>query len=149
MKEKSPKFEIIIDGKVVKTIKGWERLQSEEDKFDDKMYDLHFDREHSSSNGSNGFVLYFNEETLQSTVWAFRKLTEFIDRNGEVIYYGDNIIDEDGSEYNLNQYSLENRYYISSINSKPLIPVHKTDITAEEIKERFVVVHKIFPTIKK
>jgi len=91
MKEKAPKFEIIIDGKVVKTIKGWKRLQTEEDKFDDKMYDLHFEREHSSSNGSNGFVLYFNEEILQSRVWAFRELTEFIDKNGESIYYGDYI----------------------------------------------------------
>lgn len=149
MKEKSPKFEIIIDGKVVKTIKGWARLENEENKFDEKLYDLDYSEEQSSSNGSHGFKLYFNEKTLKSIVWAWRELTDFVDKNGETIYYGDNIIDEDGSEYNLNQYAFEeNRYYISSINSKPFIPVHKTDITAEEIKERFVVAHKIFPTIK-
>ncbi len=151
MKEKSPKFEIIIDGKVVKTIKGWARLENEENKFDDKMYDLHFDKEHYSSCGSNGFVLYFNRETLQSAVWAFRELTEFVDKNGEVIYYGDNI-EECGIKYALNEYpdfDSKKGYYICPI-SKPAFFGWYDDIpiTAEEIKERFVVVHKIFPTIK-
>lgn len=148
MKEKSPKFEIIVDGKVVKTIKGWTRLENEENKFDEKLYDLDYSEEQSSSSGSHGFKLYFNEKTLKSIVWAWRELTEFVDKNGEVIYYGDNIIDEDGLEYNLNEHPFEDGYYIRSIRCSSFVPVHQTDITAEEIKERFVVVHNIFPTIK-
>ena len=112
MKEKSPKFEIIIDGKVVKTIKGWARLENEENKFGEKLYDLDYSEEQSSSSGSHGFKLYFNEKTLKSTVFAWRELTEFVDKNGEVIYYGDNIIDEDGLEYNLNEHPFEDGYYI-------------------------------------
>lgn len=151
MKEKAPKFEIIIDGKVVKTIKGWKRLQSEEDKFDDKMYDLHFGREHSSSCGSNGFVLYFNKETLQSRVWAFRELTEFVDKNGEVIYYGDNI-EKSGVKYALNEYpDFESKkgYYIRTLATCAFNGKYDdTPITAKEIKENFVVVHNVFPSIK-
>jgi hypothetical protein len=103
MKEKSPKFEIIIDGKVVKTIKGWARLENEENKFDEKLYDLDYSEEHSSSSGSHGFKLYFNEKTLKSIVWAWRELTDFVDKNGEAIYYGDDI-EECGVKYALNEY---------------------------------------------
>jgi len=151
MKEKSPKFEIIIDGKVVKTIKGWSRLENEENKFYEKLYDLDYSEEQSSSSGSHGFKLYFNEKTLKSIVWAWRELTEFVDKNGEAIYYGD-YIEECGVKYALNEYpdfSSKKGYYIRPI-SKPAFSgmYYDIPITAEEIKERFFVVHNIFPTIK-
>jgi hypothetical protein len=151
MKEKSTKFEIIIDGKVVKTIKGWERLQAEENKFDEKLYDLDYSEEHSSSSGSRGFKLYFNEKTLKSIVWAWRELTDFVDKNGEAIYYGD-YIEECGIKYALNEYpdfDSKKGYYIRPISNPAFSDRYDgTPITAEEIKEKFVVVHKIFSSVK-
>lgn len=144
------RFEIIIDGKVNKTTVGYYGLEREESAFREKIKDKGFEEIESSSNGSSGYILYFNEGTLESSTFAYREITRFVDANGEKIYYGDLIAygSPDGQTYDLFESAFDDgKYYIRSTASK-MWDSSKTPITGEEIKKSYYVVHKVFEKIK-
>lgn len=152
MKEREPKFQIIIDGKIKKTIKGWDSLdKSQNDWVNTLKKDGKYQELYKSSSGSDGYLIYFCEDLLKSNVFAWREITPFVDKNGEKIYYGD-LIQRGDVVYELNECSeflgkeTPSGYYIRincgrGWNDYP--------ITAKEIKEEYVVVRNVFPKIQK
>ena len=144
-KEKNPKFEIIINGKVIKAVTGFDRIDNEEAKFDEKCRKQNFEEIQSSSSGYRGYNLYFNEDSLETRVFAWREITPFVDKKGNVIYSGDYLTDGYGNVYALSQYPTftdeEMPYYIRGERGD------KIDITADEIKKGYTVKRYIFPTI--
>ena len=143
--EKEPIFEIIIDGKVIEEIKGWEKLDEVESLFIDTIGEG-YEQLYQTMGGSYGLRLFFNENTLKTTVFAYREFTGFVDKNGDRVYDGDRLAD-DWSEctYSLNEYpdgSSKTGYYMRSGDSWAEIP-----ITGEGIKKNYTVVHCVFPDI--
>ena len=148
MKEKSPEFEIIFEGKVLKKVKGWKTFEKEMRNIIDKLGKEKYKEYATSSSGYRGYYIYFNEELLLSKVLAWRTCTGFVDKNGEIIYHGDIIAcgSKDEDLYYLNHYSgfgNKTGYYIRPLYGKS----RDESITAKEISERFVVIHRIYPDI--
>lgn len=143
--EKEPIFEIIIDGEVIEEIKGWEKLDEVESLFADTIGDG-YEQLYQRMGGSYGFRLFFNENTLKTTIFAYREFTGFVDKNGDRIYDGD-MLNDGWSECNFSfneypEYSSHTGYYIRSGDRWGEIP-----ITAKEIKKDYTVVHCVFPDI--
>lgn len=144
MKEKAPKFEIIIDGEVIEEIKGWEKLDEVENMFISTI-GKGYKQLYQMMGGSHGYRVFFNEDTLKTTTFAYREFTGFVDKNGDRVYDGDRLADEWSTcTYQLNEYpdGMGVGYYMRSGNSWTEIP-----ITGKEIKKEYTVVHCVFPEI--
>lgn len=144
-----PKFEIIVNGEVVKTVRGWDALEKVEDEYYKKANNLGMSQECHSSRGSHGYILWFNPDNAMSMAYAWREDTEFTDKNGEHIYYGDRL--SMGLEfYDLNQSSGSDApktgYYIRSTKRTPWDTYEDIKVGEEEIK-KYSVFHKIFPEV--
>lgn len=145
MKEKAPKFEIIIDGEVIEEITGWEKLDEVESLFIDTI-GKGYEQLYQTMGGSYGLRLFFNKTTLKTTIFAYREFTGFVDKNGDRVYDGDMLADGwSQCNYTLDEYpdgSSKTGYYMRSGNSWAEIP-----ITGKEIKKNYTVVHCVFPEI--
>lgn len=146
---KQPKFEIIVNGEVVKTVRGWNALEKTEEKYYDKANKLGMTQECHSSSGSHGYILWFNSETAMAMAYAWREDTEFTDKNGERIYYGDRL--SMGLDfYDLNQSPWSDApkkgYYLRNTKRAPWGSYEDIKVDEDEIK-KYSVVHKIFPEV--
>lgn len=144
MKEE-PIFEIIIDGEVIEEITGWEKLDEVESMFISSI-GKGFKLIEQMMGGSHGYRLYFNENTLKTTTFAYREFTGFVDKNGDRVYDGDRLANEwSECTYALNEYPdgcFKTRFYMSNGNTWEEMP-----ITGKEIKKNYTVVHCVFPEI--
>jgi hypothetical protein len=144
MKEE-PIFEIIIDGEVIEEINGWEKLDEVESLFIETI-GKGYEQLYQTMGGSHGLRLFFNENTLKTTTFAYREFTGFVDKNGDRVYNGDRLANEwSECTYALNEYPdgcSKTGYYMRSGNNWAEIP-----ITGKEIKKDYTVVHCVFPEI--
>lgn len=144
--EKEPIFEIIIDGEVTKEVNGWERLDEAESMFISSI-DEGFKQIEQMMGGSHGYRLYFNENTLKATTFAYREFTGFVDKNGDRVYDGDRLaVSWSTGTYSLNEYpeySSHKGYYISGEGCYG----NGIPISGKEIKKDYTVVHCVFPEV--
>lgn len=146
--KREPKFEIIIDGQVVETVSGFDTLDEAENKFLESLDD-EWERETSCNSGSHGYVMMFNEGKLIAKTFAWREVTIFVDKDGELIYEGDYVshgldIYQLGQNYSDFVNETDEGYYIQNVDGKE----SKIPVTVEDIRKRYHVIHKVFPEIR-
>lgn len=148
MNENNCKYEIILNGKVVKCVTTDESLDKALNDCIGKFKTHGCKEIQSSSCGYSGYYIFFNEDSLECNTCAYRMLTDFVDKNGEKIYFGDLLAykNKDGRRYSLYEHSefFGDGWYIWAIDNDK----DKRDITADEIAKDFVVIHSVYPSIK-
>lgn len=151
MKDKQPKFEIIVDGKVTKTIQGWDALEKARIEFENKLPESSRHVLKDSCGGSNGHRVYVDDELLVAHVFAYREVLPFKDKNGEIIYAGDDV-KIDGVQYELSEHPdilSEHKGFYLRKHREHSWGWDDYDITQQKITETCEVVHAIYPKVKK
>ena len=109
---KDNEYEVYINGKLFKIIKGHKRFNNFYEKYTD---DLHKKGYKMIQSWTNQYEIYVNHNKQECIYLAWRKWLGLLDMNGRKIYYGDYLVTEGGSSCGFYDYKNDRHDYELSI----------------------------------
>ena len=137
--------EIIVNRELVKEVIGLNALDEDIEKYKAEYSVSPWKAITSSFAGCFGYHLYLNEDTFETATVVWRSKYQFRDKNNEVIYCEDSVIDENGEVWMLRQHPEsfcdENQWlYLRRFKENSWGCIDK-EITPKEISEHYTVKH--------
>lgn len=110
MKLKDNKYEVYVDGELLRLVTGHKTFENYLERYKNRMY----------KNGYTiieeygyGYIIFVNYKEQKSQFFAWRNWLGIYDMNGDKIYYGDYLENENGESVGFYNYLNEDNYVIS------------------------------------
>lgn len=149
MKLKDNEYEVYVDGKLLRVVKGHKRFENYLEHYKEMMYNKGYT---IVEEYVGHFIVFVNRSKMKCQFLAYRNWIGLRDKNGDKIYYGDYLENEDGESCGFYNYLNPNNYVLAihhrhSYRYEPDIEFDNLDICKEmgiSIKGR---VFKQFPYV--